>query len=556
MKQTFCKLYVGTTILVMSLYGFAEEVPSLPPLSEDSSLLSSAAEIIVKKIKFEGNSIFSDEELHQFIAHEYSPGDKINAEKLQQIKNKITQFYIDKGYINSGAIIPDQEVKEGIIHFKIIEGKLVKVDVDGQKKLRESYVKNRLEFGNKFLNINELQERLQLLQQNPLIQRLDAELGPGVQLGEAYLRINIAEKRPFQFQLTFNNHRSPSVGAQRGEIEFWHYNLTGLLSGEKAVGWGDTLYMRYGLTKGLKDYTFRYTFPINSQETALSVSVDRSDSEVVEEPFKQLDIESEADTYAIALTHPLYRTPAKELSMTLKLEKRSSKTFLLQNPFSFSPGVKDGESHLSVIRFSQDWLDRSRIQVLAARSTFSFGVGALDATINDKGVPDSRFLTWVGQFQWVRRLDFLSFLQNSQMIFRTDFQWANEDLLPLEKLSIGGSSTVRGYRENFLTRDRGLISSLEWRIPIWQWSIPKLSKNPEDGWLYLAPFLDYGRAWNAKSPTHEPKDIYSAGLGLRWSPEPSIYAEVYWGKALRHIEEVQDKDLQDEGVHFEVYWQF
>lgn len=521
--------------------------------------LSAASEILVQAFQFEGNTIFSATELNQVIADEYRPGDTLTAEQLQRIKNKITQFYIDQGYINSGAIIPDQEVKKGIIHLRIIEGRLVEVHVNNHHNLRESYLKKRLEFGEKILNINELQEKLQLLQQNPLIQRLEAELGPGIKLGEASLKVKVTEKRPFQLQFTFNNHRSPSVGAYRGEIEFWHYNLTGLFSKwfGQPIGLGDTLYLRYGLTKGLEDYSFRYLLPLNAHETQLSFSAERSDSEVVEAPFKLIDIESQADTYAVALTQPFYKTPAKEFSMSLRLEKRTSKTFALGGPFSFSPGVQDGESRVAVVRFSQDWLDRSRVQVLAARSIFSWGINAWAATINhEDNLPDSRFFTWMGQFQWVRRLDFLSWqrLQDSQLLFRTDFQWANEDLLPLEKLAVGGAATVRGYRENFLTRDRGLIASLEWRLPLWQWAI--LTKNPEDGWWYLAPFCDYGAAWNAAGPTPEVKDIYSVGLGLRWRPSASLHFEIYWGKALRKIEQPPDRNLQDDGIHFEWYWQF
>ncbi|MBE9563239.1 MAG: ShlB/FhaC/HecB family hemolysin secretion/activation protein, partial [Proteobacteria bacterium] len=224
--------------------------------------------------------------------------------------------------------------------------------------------------------------------------------------------------------------------------------------------------------------------------------------------------------------------------------------------FSFSPGVgEDGKSELSVIRFSQDWIKRSPYDVFAARSSFNFGLDAFDSTINED-LPDSKFFTWLGQFQYVRRLNFdvLKFdrLKRSQIIFRTDFQWAEEDLLPLEKLSIGGSTTVRGYRENLLTRDNGMISSLEWRIPVHNLRIKGISKTPEDGEIYLAPFIDYGSSWNTDVITPEPRSISSVGLGLRWNPNRAINAQVYWGHALRNIEEPDEKNLQDDGIHFEL----
>jgi hemolysin activation/secretion protein len=534
------------------------ELPELPPIGQDDTSLSSQGNIIVERFQFEGNTVFNDAQLAEITQHycpKISAEDecKISAEKLQEIKNKITNHYIQAGYINSGAIIHDQKLENGIVTITIIEGKLFQVKIlnEEELRLRPSYIEKRVKGEDGVaLNIEKLQERLQLLQLNPLIDRLQAELGPGVELGEGVLNLKIFEDKLWEAQLRFNNYRSPSVGAYRGQLEFWHRNVTGMFG--KGWGLGDTFYLRYGLTEGLSDFGVKYSLPLNSNDTTLSFQFDRSDSEVIEYPFSQLDVESEADTYAITLSHPLIKTPRQTLDFALRLEKRASKTFLLGRPFSFSPGVRDGESELSVIRFSQDWVNRSTNRVIAGRSSFNFGVDALNSTINDDGSPDSEFFSWLGQFQIVRRLDWFESerLKKSQIIFRTDAQWADQDLLPLEKLSIGGATTVRGYRENVITRDNGLISSLELRIPIWQSTI--LSDNPEEGWIEFATFMDYGRSWNADSDTPDPKDIYSVGIGLRWAPSKKIHANLYWGHALRDVEDPDEKDLQDDGVHFDL----
>ena len=528
-------------------------LPELPPLPQDQ--LSSAARITVKQFNFEGNTKFSNEQLAE-ITQSYL-GKEITAEQLQEAKNRITAHYIKEGFINSGAIIPDQKITDKSVTIQIIEGELFQVDVVGNERLRTSYVQKRLQGKpGDALNINDLQASLQLLQQNPRFRRIQAELGPGVKLGEGILKIDVTEAKPYKVLFSFNNHRSPSVGSYRGEVEGWHHNFTGLFG--KANGIGDTVYFRYGMTNGLKDYSFRYTLPLNQYDTELSFNIERSDSEVVESPFNQLDVESEADTYAVTLSHPLVKKPNTYFNLGLRLEKRASKTFLLGRPFSFSQGVKNGESDLSVIRFSQDWLYRSRVEVIAARSSLNFGIDAMDSLINDDGSPDSEFFTWLGQFQYVRRLDFdfisSDWLKRSQIIFRTDYQWANEGLLPLEKISIGGASTVRGYRENQLTRDKGLISSLEWRIPLTKPSVGN-NQSGEAGLVELASFFDYGKAWNAEGDTSEQDDIYSVGLGLRYSPYKFLHAQLYWGHALRDLPEPEDKDLQDSGIHFDIQLQ-
>jgi hemolysin activation/secretion protein len=505
----------------------------LPSIDSDESSLSSISSIFLNKVIFEGNSIFSDAELNQVIKPYLNKN--INPEQLQQLKNDITKHYIDNGYINSGAIIPDQPVNNrnnAIVRIKIVEGSLVEVQVSGNKRLDSDYIKARLET-KQALKLKDLQDSLQMLLEDPLLEQINAELKPGTVLGEAVLNMRVTEATPYNFQFNFNNYRSPSIGAYRTEVQGWHRNLT---------GWADNLYVRYGLTKGLKDYTVKYDLPLNYNGTSLSFRIDRSDSEVIEYPFNQLDIESDAKIYAIGLRHSLINKPTKLLELGLNFEKRNSQTFLLGRPFSFSPGVNLGESNISVIRFSQNWLNRDEKRVIAARSVFNFGIDAFGATINDDGSADSEFFSWLGQFQYVRK-----FTQNSHIIFRTDAQLSDQSVLPLEKFSVGGFASVRGYRENYFTRDNGVVSSLEWRISL------KDMINIDTGLLEFVPFIDYGRAWNNNHNEQQPlKQIYSVGLGLRWHTKKYFRSQLYWGYALKDIPDSNNDNLQDQGIHFEL----
>lgn len=526
----------------------SSELPPLPTLPEENGLLSTLDRVYVEAFRFDGNHIFSDTELAD-LTKDYIKR-QISAEELQEAKNLITKHYVDAGYINSGAIIPDQSVNDNLILIKIIEGQLVQIDISGHKHLRTRYIEKRLETDDA-LNINMLQTKLQILQQNRLFKRINAELGPGINLGEAILRMQVTEATPYQLTFAFNNHRSPSIGAYRGELIGEYYNLT---------GWGDSLYARYGVTEGLDDYRFEYTFPLTRHDTTLSISAERGESQVVEAPFDRINITSNSDTYAVSLRHPFRWGIEKELGIGVRLENRKSETFIDDDPFAFSTCTQTveqrGKSDITMLRFFQDWLDRDRNHVIAARSSFNFEMDGWGDSIN----LCERTVTWLGQFQWVQRTDFEWFedydrLRNSQLLLRADLQWAKDDLIPLEKISIGGALTVRGYRENLLTRDRGFISSLEWRIPITRLPITKIS-GTDDGWLQIAPFIDYGRAWNVDSDTPDPKDIYSVGLGLRWAPSQKIQAELYWGAALRDVDDPEDEDLQDKGIHFGITMAF
>lgn len=54
-------------------------------------------------------------------------------EDLEGLRLALTLRYINKGYLTSGAIIPDQDVRSGVITVPIIEGKLTRIDIEGNR---------------------------------------------------------------------------------------------------------------------------------------------------------------------------------------------------------------------------------------------------------------------------------------------------------------------------------------------------------------------------------------------------------------------------------------
>jgi hemolysin activation/secretion protein len=290
-----------------------------------------------------------------------------------------------------------------------------------------------------------------------------------------------------------------------------------------------------------------YLIPITAHDTTLTMRYRKSDFDVTEGIFEDLDITGDSEEYQITLRHPFYRSLTQEFAMALSGDNNRSRTYLMGEPFSFTEGAVDGKSVNTVLRFSQEWIYRTQTQVAALRSQFSLGINELDATIHENDRPDGEFFSWLGQFQWARKLNTL----NMQLIFRTDLQLSNDSLLGLEQIDIGGRYTVRGYRENQMVRDQALITSLEARVPL------ILDK----GWteyLQLAAFFDFGEGWNKSRHTPSPDNISSIGLGLRWSGylmkkpfeiRPKI--EVYWGYPLRDVETLGG-NLQDDGIHFQI----
>jgi hemolysin activation/secretion protein len=511
--------------------------PPPPPPTKESEKLPLKA-VFINKIIVAGSTAFSNKELSEVTAP-YENRELTN-ENLEALRRALTILYINNGYINSGSVIPDQIVVDGVLTIQIIEGTLTHIEVEGNKWFGDPFLRDRLAHGaGPPVNIVPLQHQLQLLQQDTRIHRIKAELRPGVKPGESILNVRVEEKNPISFWLGFNNYQSASVGAERGLVTLAHENIT---------GHGDILSFTYGRSEGLKPQIDTwYSLPLTSRDTNLLLRYRQNDFDVVKKPFEDLNIQSESEIYEITLRHPFYRSLNQEFSMALTGEHLRNKTFLLDEPFSFSPGAEEGESKVSALRFSQDWVYRTQQQVFSARSLFSFGIDTLDATISDSGLPDGDFISWVGQFQWARILK----PSDIQLLFRLDAQLSNDPLLPLEQIAVGGRYSVRGYRENLLVRDKALITSLESRIPL-------LRNRRWADYLQVVPFTDFGTAYNEDLATPSPKEIWSIGLGLRWgftldhSPnELKLALEVYWGYALKDVDMKDEYDLQDDGIHFQ-----
>jgi hemolysin activation/secretion protein len=529
-------IWVLAGIGAVMICGHAVADSVLPKIEENKNRLSSAGKVFVREFRLEGNTVFSDEVLSAILAPYQNR--EITAEELHEAKNGITQYYVINGYRNSGALVPDQEIKDGIILMNIIEGKLSEIEVSGNTWLRSGYVRRRLELatedGKKPFNINTMQQYLRLVEQDPRVDNISAYFGPGLEPGQGILKVDIKEARPYHLTLRFNNYNSPGIGAYRGEAELQHLNLT---------GWGDALTLRYGLTEGLDDYMLNYTVPLTRRDTSLFFKAERSKALVVAAPFSDLDIKSDTETYSAGIRHPFYKTLARELAAGLKYEDRHSETSLLDEDFSFpdSGADEEGETDFNVIRFSQEWVDRSVSQVIAAFSSLNMGSV-------DEGELEGDFFTWLIQFQWLRRIEPLK----SQILLSVNMQLSDSSLVSAEKFSMGGGTTVRGYRENQITSDNGIMASAEWRVPVAQLKIPGLSKGTGDGVVQLCPFLDYGKGWNKNSADPDPDQIYSAGLAARWNISSNISAEICWGYALKDVPGSDEYDLQDDGIHFQI----
>jgi hemolysin activation/secretion protein len=487
--------------------------------------------IRVQRFEVVGSTVFTPEELAA-VTDPYV-GQALSFAELLQVRSAITQLYVDQGYITSGAVIPPQTIAEGVVTIQVVEGRLDAINVTGTRRLNSSYIRSRLALaGSEPLNVDRLLEGLQLLQLNPLIETISADLQTGIEPGTSVLQVQVTEADTFRVDLAIDNDRSPSVGSFQRQIQFNQANLTGL---------GDELIFSYANTDGSNELSGSYTLPLNPRNGTLQFAAGYVHSHVIEPPFDRLDIEAVSRYYELTLRQPVFQSPSEEFVLGLVASRQESDTELLNQPFPLSAGANDeGETRISALRFFQEWVKRSSTDVVAVRSQVSLGVDVLNATVNDDA-PDSRFFAWRGQAQWVHLL-----APDTLVLVRGDVQIADSPLVPLEQFGLGGAQTIRGYRQDFLLTDSGVQASAEVRLPVLR--VPEV-----EGLLQVAPFFDLGTAWNADGVNPEPSSLFGLGIGLLWQQGDTLSARLDFGMPLVSVES-RERTWQESGVYFSVQY--
>ncbi|OAB57277.1 hypothetical protein AY600_09485 [Phormidium willei BDU 130791] len=516
----------------------------------------------VQGFRFRGNTVLSDAELAASIDEDFRNGD-LQFQDLQAVADQITEEYNEQGYITSGAYIPLQTTQNRVVTVQILEGTLENIQVRTSGNLNPNYVVRRIQrFTEGPVNQKQLLEALQLLQLDPRIDRLSAELGAGVRAGTNLLNVQVQESNAVTASLSLDNDRSPTVGSFRQQADSGIANLFGI---------GDVATLSYSNTEGTGNWNLGYRLPINALDGTIGFLYSTGDSRIIEAPFEQVDIQADTRTYEVSYRQPLLRQvqprfegndgenhgenePSapqdyvfREFAVGLSASRRDTQTSILDRNFPLSPGADDqGETNISVLRLFQDWTQRDSREVFALRSEFSLGVNWFGATVND-GEPDSEFLAWRGQAQWVRRLSGMGTPgeAGTRLLVRGDAQLASTSLVPIEQFSLGGRRRMRGYRQDVLLADSGLFGSAEVQLPLFQFA-------RRQGTVWLAPFVEVGTVWNLGDRANpDTSTLASAGLGLRLQLGDRLTASFDWGIPLIELDTGNDT-LQDNGLYFSI----
>ena len=424
--------------------------------------------VMVRAIRFSGNTLFSSEELQPLMAERI--GQPNTLADLEALAMRVTEKYRAAGYMLAQAIVPVQDVTAGEIEISVIEGVLgrVRIEVDPAAPIKPAVVEriaSRLKTGQP-LHSRTLERVMLLLSDLPGITP-QAALEQGEASGTSDVIIAVAPHRRWDFSLDADNHGSRSTGEHR-------IGAIGRINSPFGLGDNIDARVQIGSGSGLTYGRLGYELPIGGDGARLGLSYSRLDY-ALGKNFAPLDASGQADVIDFSVTYPLIRSRSRNLfgkfgwqQKWLDDEQRASGFVSAKRIHSLNAGLAYEARDLM---FGGGYTSASLTLFLG------------DLEIEQDAVQEQDRLgpRTDGHFERlsysVSRLNALAGRWN--VFVGVTGQFARQNLDSAEKIALGGPRSVRAYSPSEATVDEGHVANLELRYSV----LPELS---------LHGFYDWG----------------------------------------------------------------
>lgn len=444
-------------------------------------------------------------------------------DSVRAIKSTILKYYHGIGYPFVLAVVPQQDITNGVLQVVIIEGKIGTITVEGNKwfpsKLLAHYI--RQESG-KRIDTEALLEDAAWINRNPFRQ-VELLFAPGKEQGTTNLVLETQDRLPFRpyagadntgtqvteearifggfnwgnvlgldhlatFQFTtapsFNDFHAYTVQYQ-APLPWRH--LLWIYGGYAAVK-GDIQGFDMNLHGSSTQGSLRYKIPIGSGYGKLLQEFDWGYD------YKRTDNDLQFGEAVVSQTHADINQWDVEYSLdyTSRKAKVSLWLELFGSPFQMTPG-QTNHAYQTLRPF--------------AKALYAYGRARFSIT---RSIPHGFSLSAV-----------------------LAGQGASANLLPSEQFGLGGYDTVRGYEEREVNVDNGVLLSGELHFP--SFNVLGLKRKKWSDKMEVLVFIDYGAGRNHKLyPGEKTQQLLGIGPGLRYTIGPYLFFRSDWGFQMRH----------------------
>lgn len=380
---------------------------------------------------------------------------------IDELRVKISNFYIEKGYIMSRVYLtPNQNLKNGILEFTIKEGEIEEIRLNGNDKLSDrTRILTAFPYDKESFNLRDVEQGLDQ------INRLGSsnatmKILPGNESGKSIIEITNQEKRTTSAKIGYDNLGQKSTGERRRVLSLQQDNLLML---------NDSLYINYthdqegnDQLKNNRNLYANFSVPYGYWLYQLSATDSRY-LNTVQLTNSTLKSSGETQSYSLEISRVIQRGKRSNTSLSGNLTKRDTASYA------------DG-SKLDVSSRKLSTLDlglKHRLNLDNTNLSFGFdyvrGLSALNALKDPENLKEDDPKAQFEMFQFNATLYNKFQLLNQDFNFSTNLsgQISKDALYSSEQISIGDFYSVRGFKNNSISSDNGgyIRNELSMKMP-------------------------------------------------------------------------------------------
>ena len=469
-------------------------IPTVQSEPQKRKSQESQAKVTIKSIVIDGNQFVSTDKL-LVAAGEYQ-NHTFSLSELNQIASLMEKIYRESGYPFAQVYIPPQDIKNGVMHFQVLEGHFGKINATSKDEKLIKGAQTILNWGLKVGDpiYNEQLERTMLILDDQAGMKIHPLIMPGAKTGDADLEVQVERSSYLSGEVGIDNTGSTATGANR---------LHSTLIFNSPFMYGDKVTLNaMGTDQQMWLGSIDYDMPIHPSGWRAQVGYARTSYQLVGSQYDALGAFGISDVGTAKLSYPLIRSQATNVLFSMGVQAKK-----LHDEYQAVSVTRDKSSFGFPVSLQFDKRDRLLGGgVTYGYLTFTSGNLNLDSSLV---ATDSATANTQGSFNKINfdlaRIQ-STMIDNLSLYGRYSSQWANKNLDSSEKFNLGGFYGVRAYPLGEGLGDQGWFAQLELRYSI----------------NAVTPFIfyDVGRTIANKAPwdinSDMDRSVSAFGIGARY----------------------------------------
>ncbi len=149
----------------------------------------------INRIVPDGASLINDRQQEKLFAPWV--GKCLDMSRINQLTDAVSDWYISRGYITSRAFLTPQDLRTGVLHLKVLEGRLQAIHMDGAPASELAMTFPGLE--GRILNLRDVEQGMEQINRTRTTP-VQIEILPGDQQGWSVVHLTASPELPFRGQ--------------------------------------------------------------------------------------------------------------------------------------------------------------------------------------------------------------------------------------------------------------------------------------------------------------------------------------------------------------------